>query len=493
MIRPAGIARYHLLDGERDPDEVCRQVGARLRKEAVDVAFAGIGENGHLAFNDPPADFDTDEPYLVVRLDERCRRQQVGEGWFASIDDVPDDGDLDVDTPDPAARARSSASCRIDGRQKRCVTPSRADRSDGAGVDAAASPGHVDLSRSRIGVAAAERNMKMRTFPILLALVLLVHGGAGGARSSTPTGCGSRSSATNRSSCDRSAPRPWSAIVAGVVVFALLAGNLLLALRALRPRPFLVSTPHGPQTIMVDPSSIRPIALGAVALVSLLIANYAGSQWETWLYFLNATPFGKTDPILGRDIGFYVFTLPLLEMIQGMLFFVLFLMADRRGRGVRRSARSSGSTRTRRIFVSRRAGRHLGLLAALVLLVLAFGAWLQIPQLLTDAVRRRHRARPTPTSTRGSRRCGRSPAPASLGAVLAVWQALRGGRLWPIARGGALYVVVSIGGSAYAAIIQRFVVAPERAGERDAVHRPQHPGDARRVRPRRRDRAAAVG
>jgi glucosamine-6-phosphate deaminase len=90
LIRPAGIARYHLLDGERDPQQVCRQIGARLSKEAVDVAFAGIGENGHLAFNDPPADFDTEDPYLVVRLDERCRRQQVGEGWFASVAEVPE-------------------------------------------------------------------------------------------------------------------------------------------------------------------------------------------------------------------------------------------------------------------------------------------------------------------------------------------------------------------------------------------------------------------
>ena len=90
LIRPAGIARYHLLDGERDPVEVCRSVGARLRKEAIDIAFVGIGEIGHLAFNDPPADFETDEPYLVVRLDERCRRQQVGEGWFAAIDEVPE-------------------------------------------------------------------------------------------------------------------------------------------------------------------------------------------------------------------------------------------------------------------------------------------------------------------------------------------------------------------------------------------------------------------
>jgi glucosamine-6-phosphate deaminase len=90
LIGPAGITRYHLLDGERDPDAVCREVGALLRQEPVDVAFVGIGENGHLAFNDPPADFDTDLPYIVVRLDEKCRRQQVGEGWFATLADVPE-------------------------------------------------------------------------------------------------------------------------------------------------------------------------------------------------------------------------------------------------------------------------------------------------------------------------------------------------------------------------------------------------------------------
>ena len=64
-------------------------MGALLARSPIDVAFVGIGENGHLAFNDPPADFETEEPYLVVELDEACRRQQLGEGWFASLDDVP--------------------------------------------------------------------------------------------------------------------------------------------------------------------------------------------------------------------------------------------------------------------------------------------------------------------------------------------------------------------------------------------------------------------
>jgi glucosamine-6-phosphate deaminase len=78
-----------LLDGEGDAREVCRRAGSAVSAAPIDVAFVGIGENGHLAFNDPPADFDTDDPYLVVHLDDACRRQQVGEGWFESVADVP--------------------------------------------------------------------------------------------------------------------------------------------------------------------------------------------------------------------------------------------------------------------------------------------------------------------------------------------------------------------------------------------------------------------
>jgi glucosamine-6-phosphate deaminase len=81
---------FHFLAGDAaDPAAECRRVGALLARAPIDVAFVGIGENGHLAFNDPPADFTTEEPYLVVDLDEACRRQQLGEGWFASLDDVP--------------------------------------------------------------------------------------------------------------------------------------------------------------------------------------------------------------------------------------------------------------------------------------------------------------------------------------------------------------------------------------------------------------------
>jgi len=89
LIHKTGITRYHFLDGHGNVLEVIRKVAAELTAAPVDIAFVGIGENGHLAFNDPPADFQTEEPYIIVDLDEPCRRQQVGEGWFASLRDVP--------------------------------------------------------------------------------------------------------------------------------------------------------------------------------------------------------------------------------------------------------------------------------------------------------------------------------------------------------------------------------------------------------------------
>ena len=89
IIDRTGITKFHLLDGLAAPEETIRSANQAISSSPVDVAFVGIGENAHLAFNDPPADFDTEEPYIIVNLDEACRRQQVGEGWFKSIQDVP--------------------------------------------------------------------------------------------------------------------------------------------------------------------------------------------------------------------------------------------------------------------------------------------------------------------------------------------------------------------------------------------------------------------
>jgi len=90
LISKTGISRYFFLDGNApNPAQMAQRVGAELNSAPIDVAFVGIGENGHLAFNDPPADFETQQPYLIVDLDEACRRQQVGEGWFKDVSEVP--------------------------------------------------------------------------------------------------------------------------------------------------------------------------------------------------------------------------------------------------------------------------------------------------------------------------------------------------------------------------------------------------------------------
>jgi len=102
---PAGFRKYlkerfvdkvgnlkaaHFVNGDADDLQAeCRRLGKIITDHAIDVALVGIGENGHLAFNDPPADFDTEAPYIVVSLDEKCRNQQLGEGWFQTLDDVP--------------------------------------------------------------------------------------------------------------------------------------------------------------------------------------------------------------------------------------------------------------------------------------------------------------------------------------------------------------------------------------------------------------------
>lgn len=90
LVNKTGITHYHLLDGDAaNPAAVVKEASKQLASAPIDIAFLGIGENGHIAFNDPPADFDTEEPYIIVKLDEACRQQQVGEAWFANISQVP--------------------------------------------------------------------------------------------------------------------------------------------------------------------------------------------------------------------------------------------------------------------------------------------------------------------------------------------------------------------------------------------------------------------
>ena len=86
---PRPLRVLHYINADPDPQAECARQSRLISAVSIDLAFVGIGENGHLAFNDPPADFQTEEPYLVVQLDQTCRRQQLGEGWFASLEEVP--------------------------------------------------------------------------------------------------------------------------------------------------------------------------------------------------------------------------------------------------------------------------------------------------------------------------------------------------------------------------------------------------------------------
>ncbi|MGA8151906.1 MAG: glucosamine-6-phosphate deaminase [Terriglobales bacterium] len=120
LVSKTGITNFHALDGDApDPSEVVKRVGKDLASAPIDIAFLGVGENGHIAFNDPPADFETEEPYLIVNLDEACRRQQVGEAWFANISQVPERA-ISM-SPRQILKAREILAAVPDARKARAV------------------------------------------------------------------------------------------------------------------------------------------------------------------------------------------------------------------------------------------------------------------------------------------------------------------------------------------------------------------------------------
>lgn len=88
FVNKVNPAKAHLINGKEDPKKTIAELTALLAEKPVDVGLIGIGENGHIAFNDPPADFDATEAYRVVTLDERCLQQQIGEGWFKSVEET---------------------------------------------------------------------------------------------------------------------------------------------------------------------------------------------------------------------------------------------------------------------------------------------------------------------------------------------------------------------------------------------------------------------
>jgi uncharacterized protein len=246
-------------------------------------------------------------------------------------------------------------------------------------------------------------------------------------------------------------------MVVGLVVFAILWLNLRLALRTLRRREFSISTAEGPRIISVDTGRLRSVAYFAALVAAILTGLYASSSWATWLYAFHAVPFGRTDPVLGRDISFYVFQLPLLELVQGLALTTMLLTLA----GVSLSYVASGNLALdplRGLITNTSARRHLSSVVAALLVVLAAGAWLQVPGLLTEQSGAVFGASYVDVHARMPAQ--RLLAIAGLVAAgLAVYQAFVP-RLRPIVWGVGLWIAVAAGGMAYAGIVQRFVVAP---------------------------------
>lgn len=241
------------------------------------------------------------------------------------------------------------------------------------------------------------------------------------------------------------------------LVLAFLYLNTRLALRGLGRQEFTIPTAEGTRTVVADAGGVKLVAYAVIALAGLLLGAYAASRWAGCLLYWYATPFGTKDPILGRDVSFYVFQLPVLQLFQGLLktTFVLSMAIAGGGYLVTGAIRLEAESGP---FATRGAVRHLLTLAAGLLVVLAFGAYLAIPATLTEPSGIVHGA--SNADVEAYLPALRLLIMAALaGAVLALYQ-ISCPRPWPIATAVGLYAAVSLGGTAYGALVQRFIVAP---------------------------------
>jgi uncharacterized membrane protein (UPF0182 family) len=243
--------------------------------------------------------------------------------------------------------------------------------------------------------------------------------------------------------------------------FVWLALNLRVALATLRDIRAVFTTRDGIELTLPGRHQLRSLVLGLALVISIVIGLYAAGQWEMWLAWRHQAPFPDSDPILGRNVGFYVFSLPFLQFVRGMAQGLVVLAGlGCAGLYLVTGSLTSGFPAT--LSMTRTARRHLSLLAAAFLLLLAAGAWLQRPEYLvhSPALAQIHGASYVDVHAR---------MPASLalfvaclvGVALAVLQALTP-RNWPIPAAAGLYVLVALGGEVYATTLQRFVVRPNQ-------------------------------
>lgn len=241
------------------------------------------------------------------------------------------------------------------------------------------------------------------------------------------------------------------------LAFVVLLVNLRVPMRLLPLRQLVFTTRDGPVAIPFDPRRARTASVVVAGVLALLFGLYGSSRWLDWQLFLHAQAFGETDPVLGRDAGFYVFQLPFLDALSGFLL-VLVMLSGLAAIAVYVLTGSLGFNHGRGLQIDPRATRHLAVLTAALLAVLALDAHLSVPRILNTPAGIIHGAANVDVAVR-------IPAlrmlmvAAAAGAVLALYQAVARG-WWPIVTAAALYIVVAAGGSAAAALMQRFVIAP---------------------------------
>ena len=264
-------------------------------------------------------------------------------------------------------------------------------------------------------------------------------------------------------------------VVVTVVALAFLLPNVLVALNSIGEGRPVFTTREGLPIRLPGKQQLRAIAVNVTAVLSILVGLAASSEWMTWLSWRHAVPFAQADPILGRDVGFYVFSMPFQQMLRGigqglvvlaaLASAALYLVSGSLTRGFPAKVAITDGPR-----------RHLTVLAALFLLLFAWGAWLGRAEHLLAEHPLIHGASYADVH-------GRMPGALALtgaavvAALLCVFAALR--RLtWPIVAGVALCVVTSVGTEAYSTVLQRFFVAPnEQVREEPFI---QHNIDATR-------------
>ena len=280
-------------------------------------------------------------------------------------------------------------------------------------------------------------------------------------------------------------------LAAFLAAFTVLFVNLRFAVRRAR-RPFVVFTGGGNlQPVVLERRHLGLLALAISGLVALFVAGVTSSQWITVLQYLDATPFGEADPLFGRDAGFYVFTLPFLDLVRlGLQSVVVLSLAGAAGAYILAGEITLDQTVVR---VAPAARQHLLLLTAAIFTLFAWGAYLDMPRLLTTPAGIVHGASWADVMVR-------LPvfrvmmAVSTLAAGAALYAAFAS-TTWPVVAAVGVYVVAWVGGGAAAALVQQLVVIPDEqqkeapyiahniAGTRtafdlDAVEERQVSGDA---------------